>query len=166
MQEARQKENKIIYAAIVLLSLVLVSFWLLSNMYARYTTQTEGSDSARVAKFNVTETGTATQRVKIDDAYPGFEKTYDVSVTNNSEVALDYVMEIKNKYENLPLQFQMLNNENDEITSKSETIAATDHEAHSYKLKINWQKNAESQNPDYAGKTDVIEITLKAVQKD
>ena len=75
----------------------------------------------------------------------------------------------------------MISSENeDDLTGKSDLsqsaeISANDQMEHIYQLKISWPVNTTSdtagentdlQNPDYAGKVDVIEITLKAVQKD
>ena len=170
MVHSRQKDKWIVYTLAILLCLVLVSFWLMCNMYAKYTSQASGSDSARVAKFNITETGAATQQIQVE-FYPGFEQKYLVSVTNNSEVAMDYTMDIKNKYENLPLKFQMLDKDENEIKSKKAEISAQDPTGHTYTLKISWPKDAQTkgidpQDPAYAGKADVIEITLNAVQKD
>lgn len=184
MVRSGKKEKWIIYTLVILLCLVLVSFWLMCNIYARYSTQTSGSDGARVAKFDVTENETAFRQKIQADVYPGFKKTYTVSVTNSSEVAIAYVMNVKNEYHNLPLQFQMLDEMGNVITSdsteaaaseydlsKSADIPANDSTEHTYQLKISWPTEAEggeadSQDPDYAGKVDVIEITLKAVQKD
>lgn len=169
MIHSREKEKWIIYTLVVLSCLVLASFWLMCNIYARYSTETSGSDSARVARFNVTMTGEVTQPIKID-VYPGFTQIYNVEVINNSEVAIDYVMELNNKYGNLPLEMKMLDSDGKEITSKTESIAAGDTTSHTYQLEISWPRNSEGQTdlqePDYAGKTDVIEITLKAMQKD
>lgn len=177
MIRSGKKEKWIIYMLAVLLCLVLASFWLMCNIYARYTSGASGSDEARVAKFSITETGEATQQIKVD-VYPGFgtksdnEGKYKVSVTNNSEVTIDYVMEIKNTYGNLPLQFQMLDASGNEISNKRAEISAGDQTEHVYTLNISWptgnteENNTSAQSPDYAGKTDVIEITLKAVQKD
>ena len=190
MIRSGKKERWIIYTLAMLLCMVLASFWLLCNIYARYSTTASGSDSARVAKFSVTDkmtdpdsnSGQEVQEIKIA-AYPGFTKTYQVSVTNNSEVAIEYVMNVKNKYKNLPLQFQMLDSNKKVISSgstetsmdydlsESAEISAEDYTEHTYWLEISWPTKTISegenlQDPSYAGKTDVIEITLKAVQKD
>ena len=175
MVRFRKKERWIIYTLTVLLCMVLVSFYLMSNIYARYSTQASGSDSARVARFDVKETGTLKSQIKTE-VYPGFSQTYTVDVTNNSEVTIEYVMNVKNKYNNLPLQFRMLDSNGKEITtassdassgytlSKSEEIAAKDSTKHTYQLKISWptdqiNEGENLQDPGYAGKVDVIEIT-------
>ena len=172
MRRSEQKEKYIIYTAAILLCLVMASFWLMSNIYARYTAQASGGDSARVAKFNVTESGEATSRIKTD-IWPGETKTYSVDVTNKSEVAIDYTITAKNTYKNLPLKIQILNKDNQEVSSQDTEISATDHTAHTYKVEISWPKTTtennsitDPQSPEYSGKTDVIEITLNAVQKD
>ena len=186
MDQSRKKERWILYALVILLSMVLASFWLICNMYARYSTQTSGSDSARVARFDVTEVGKngadLTSQINVE-VYPGFTGTYSVDVTNKSEVAIEYVLNVKNKYNNLPLQFKMLDGSGKEITtdsseisedytlSKRADISAGDHATHMYQLEISWPTEITSedenlQSPDYAGKVDIIEITLKAVQKD
>lgn len=183
MVRFRQKERWIIYTLAVLLCMVLASFWLMCNIYAKYSAEASGSDGARVAKFNVTESGNITQKIEVQVS-PGEVATYQVDVTNDSEVAIEYVMNVKNEYKNLPLQFQMLDSNGNVISSdstesskqeydlsKSAKISANDHTAHTYQLKISWPKNTAGndknlQSPDYAGKVDVIDITLKAVQKD
>lgn len=178
MDRAGKRERGIIYILAILLCLVMASFWLMCNIYAKYSSEASGSDAARVAKFDVTESGRATQQIQAE-VYPGFSRTYQVAVTNNSEVAITYVMNVENPYKNLPLQFRMLDADDNVITtesaetsqeyalSESAEIAASDHTEHTYKLEISWPvTEADKKDPDYAGKVDVIEITLKAVQKD
>ena len=183
MERSRQKERWILYTLTVLLCMVLASFWLMCNIYARYSAEATGSDGARVAKFDVTDTGTATQQIETA-VYPGSKEIYQVNVTNNSEVAIEYEMNVKNQYNNLPLQFRMLDSTGEEITSessdastktydlsKSVEISAQDKDTHTYQLEISWptagsDSDTDYQSPDYAGKVDVIEITLKAIQKD
>lgn len=75
--------------AAILLMLVLVSTSLVTGRYARYTTTAESSDSARVAKFEVT--GVKKNDVSIEC------KTTDsgecvFSVNNESEVAISYTI--------------------------------------------------------------------------
>lgn len=178
MVRSGKKEKWIAYTLAVLLCLVMTSFWLMCNVYAKYSAEASGEDGARVAKFEVTETGKdgteLTKQIKMD-VCPGFTQNYKVSVTNNSEVAITYVMNVENKYGNLPLRFRMLDENGNEITSERADISAKDQMEHVYQLEISWPVDAESsaasgnadlRSSDYAGKVDVIEITLKAVQKD
>ena len=67
--------------ALILLFLTMLSIHVTSNLYARYTVSSEGSDSARVAKFDVTA-----------EVQPmgGEQGLFTVSVKNKSEVAVRY----------------------------------------------------------------------------
>lgn len=190
MQRFDKREKLIICAFAVLLCLTLASFWMTSNIYARYATEVTGSDSARVAKFNVTQTdvesyNSLTKEVSLDIA-PGESQEYRVQVKNDSEVAIEYVISAQNKFGNLPLEFSVA-----DVTGKSDasgqaavtassgisvqtvgTIGANDNSAHTYSLTVSWPKDKTSdanELPDdesYVGKVDVLEITLEARQKD
>ncbi len=167
MQQFRKRERFIICAFAVLLCLTLVSFWMTSNIYARYTAEAMGSDSARVAKFSVTESGELTKELKVPIA-PGESLNYQVEVTNNSEVAIDYVISAENKYENLPLEFSIGDvsdaGSSKKLSETAGTIGANDSSAYTYRFKVSWPNDKNS--PDYAGMADVIVITLEARQKD
>lgn len=79
------------YLVAVLLFLTLLSTHLLSGLYARYTSVATGSDSARVAKFDVQVTGPE----DIEIFYGGTgEGPYDITVVNNSEVAVACNMDV------------------------------------------------------------------------
>ena len=81
----KAKLNIPMCAALVLLFLTMLSIHLTSGLYARYTATSTASDSARVAKFHVTA---AVQPVD------GKEGEFTLTVTNNSEVAVEYSIEI------------------------------------------------------------------------
>lgn len=67
--------------ALILMVLTMLSIHVTSDLYARYTVSSEGSDDARVAKFNVT----AEVQPKKDEA-----NQFAVCVKNESEVAVRY----------------------------------------------------------------------------
>lgn len=164
MQQYRKREKFILSTAALLLCLVLVSFYMIGNLHAKYKTQASSSDSARVAKFTITENAgdlDQTKTLAISLA-PGESKEYPVSVTSNSEVAVEYSIKAECEYKNLPLQFQMINSDGKEI--ESEEIPANDSTTRTYKLKVTWPETEKS--PEYAGKTDMVAVTLQAVQKD
>lgn len=163
MRRSEEREKYIIYTAAILLCLVMATFWLMSNIYARYVTSSSGEDGARVAQFNITESGTATSTINVT-LQPGETEEYPVDVTNNSEVTIAYEIDVQNKYKNLPLETKMLDTNGNEITNNSSEISANDTKSHQYKLQISWPKD--KQDEEYAGKTDQLEITLRAVQKD
>ena len=77
--------------AAVLLCLVLVSAHFTSGMYARYTTRTKGSDLGHPAAFSVKAEAVQAGPVSIS---ANGESTYQVKVTNDSEVAVHYVAKV------------------------------------------------------------------------
>lgn len=89
------KLNTMLKLAGILLCLVLATTHLASNLYAKYTANDSGSDSARVAVWNVEASGASVSNVKIDLATAAtvdsaIDKTYTLTVTNKSEVASNY----------------------------------------------------------------------------
>jgi len=89
MGKKKAKLNIPLCAAAVLLCLTLVSIHLTSGLYARYTASATGSDSARVAKFDVA--------VSIAPADGGVtlsnenkSGSYTIIIENKSEVAIEY----------------------------------------------------------------------------
>ena len=77
----RVKLNIPMFAALILLLLTMVTTHMTSGLYARYTASATGSDSARVAKFDVAVS---------DIAFNNGDGTYTFTVTNNSEVTVGY----------------------------------------------------------------------------
>lgn len=158
----KTKKNKVnipLYAAAVLLCLTMISVYMTSGLYAKYTTSTTGSDSARVAKFQVTETtvssGESLKTGLVMRIAPGESLSYQVAVKNESEVAIRYQIAVENKYRNLPLEF---------ICGDTGVIAATDHTEHVCTLTVSWP---EGQNDGkYAGMVDYLIVTLTAAQVD
>lgn len=51
MEKEKRISSRIYQAVAVLLCLVMLSLWMLGNVYARYTTESSGGDTARVAAF-------------------------------------------------------------------------------------------------------------------
>lgn len=82
----KAKLNIPMCAALVLLLLTMVSIHLTSGLFARYTSSSSGSDSARVAKFDV--------QTNIEPV-AGTEGKFTLTVTNNSEVAVRYSIEVR-----------------------------------------------------------------------
>lgn len=76
----KAKLNIPMCAALILLMLTMISIHLTSGLYARYTATATASDSARVAKFDVEGTLTATAT----------NGEYTLTVDNKSEVAVKY----------------------------------------------------------------------------
>lgn len=89
-----EKPNIALRLAALLLCLTLFSLYLLSGLYARYTVTGTAADSARVAAFQPTATITpATETIKYvysnDPLPPAYTVSYNIKVTNPSEVAVN-----------------------------------------------------------------------------
>ena len=86
--------------ALVLLCLVLLSVYLMKGLYARYQTTGSGSDSARVAKFDVNvhfkEGGVLKDSVNAEMKYNQATGAYTIVVDNDSEVDIRYDIYIEN----------------------------------------------------------------------
>lgn len=169
MRISEQKEKYIIYTAAILLCLVMASFWLMSGIYARYTAQGSGGDSARVAIFG--HDASIDISSFPDKWKPGTEYTYKITVTNQtsqktSEVAQKYKIEIVTAG-NLPLTYTLKKDET-EIGNFSESssqnkytfengamkFAAGTAGKDEYELKIQWPRDKNDASlsgiPDYA----------------
>ncbi len=162
--------------AAILLCLTLFSFYLTGGLYARYVAKADGSDSARVAAFSITQDLLNTngeQQVDITlDAYPDFTKDYTISITNDSEVAVSYVVEIKNHTKNLPLTATLTNKEDAPVpvivmADETITFAAQQQPGEftdEYTLRFTWPSG--DWDIGLAGMVDHVTVTLTAVQRD
>lgn len=93
-------------AAAVLTCLVLLSFHLMTGLYAKYSSTATGSDSARVAKFDV--------------EYKYDSDTRTITIINNSEVTVAYEV----TYLGLP-EGVTLSSPNDEgVLAPQQTVVA------------------------------------------
>ena len=145
----------------VLLMLVLLSSGIVSGRYARYTTRQNLEDSARVARFAVTEeTNLFSERVPIQ-IIPGDVATNEIAVANDSEVAIRYTITADNPFKNLPLKFYIRVGEQRYPAPYSAEMAPSQHT--DFILETEWAGTADL---SYSGKVDLIEITLDAVQID
>ena len=79
--------QKMIFIAGALFCLVLISVSLLSGLYARYLSNGDGDDTARVAKFDVATTVPNVNAKFVSNV--ATDNEYTLSVTNNSEVAVN-----------------------------------------------------------------------------
>lgn len=173
MEYAGKREKGILCAVIILFYLTAASCWLTWNVYAKYTMSDFGGDGARVARFEVQESGTATADITAELA-PGENYSYEVDVVNKSETAITYKITAENTYNNLPLTFEMYELNGTESVSDDGNgkavrygeIAAADGNTRRYALRISWKEEDGSRNPEYAGQADLFRVTLEAAQAD
>ena len=179
MQYISRIEKWIRYILAVLLCLVLISFWMMSNLFAKYATEASGQDGARVALFGQSETIDVKQLTK--DMVPGDSSSYKLKVTNQtgsevSEVAQTYEIEVQTAG-NLPLTYTLKNSDGttigtfSESEAKSSTFSNADMKfeakkakAHEYTLEVKWPE--EEKSAELQGIPDFTKITIKVMQTD
>ena len=158
MNENRKPHAIVLRAAAVLLILVLFTTSIVSGRYARYTSSATGHDSARVAKFRVTEEGIDGQMIKVSIA-PGQTAKHEIIVHNDSEGAIAYSVIADNKHQNLPLTISVSDGK---TTGSSVTLDPG--VTKTVNLQIYWD---ETKNEDkYIGMVDTIHLVLTAAQID
>lgn len=157
-----EKLNTILMRTVaVLLMLVLLSSGIVSGRYARYTTRQTMEDSARVARFSVTEESSLFSESVPVQIIPGGTATNDIAVANDSEVAVRYTVTVDNPFKNFPLTFAILVNGQRHSLPFTADMAPGQHTT--YTLETTWNGTADM---SYSGKVDLIEITLEAIQID
>lgn len=132
--------------------------------FSGYVTEAYGSDSARVAKFEVSESGHMFASVPTSNLYPGAVVYYKIEVDNKSEVAIRYTITPTNATRNLPLELSVVDQDNDQgqvITDGGELAPGAEG---TYYLKLKWP--VEHNSVEYSGQVDRIQLELLAEQID
>ena len=169
----RGKVNIPICVAAVLLFLTLLSTHLCSGLYARYTTTASGSDSARVAKFEIEDgtVGTWKEDVVISELRPSdseVESMTCANIVNKSEVAVAVTLNVENVYNNLPLKFVLLQNGTvvagpvGGMMDLTYNVAPNDDEP--VKLGVYWPQD--ENNLEFCGRVDLLRLTVRVEQID
>ena len=101
MSKGEKTEIRFVQLVMLLFALTLASFWMLGNIYARYTVQVSDSDHARVAGFHVSidknvKDSTTTTGIGINqEAGDGTVNNIGFTVSGKSEVAFDYKVQVE-----------------------------------------------------------------------
>lgn len=147
-----------IRTALVLLCLVMLSFHMMGSMFARYSTSGNGSDDARVAKFDVKINGSADVTV---DCKTNGNGTYEITVNNDSEVAVSYTITV-NHEETVGVS-SSLNSDSGYLAPG----ASTQEKAHVLTFVVDWaQFTADVENVDYKTVELNFTVTIDVVQVD
>ncbi len=151
--------------AYLLIAVVLTSGVTLS----RYATSISGSDGARVAEFDVASNGIQEATIQLGDMKPGDVKTYSFTVTNSSEVAVQWSITLTST-ENLPLTYELT------LAGGSATALTpgtpvemsisppNDNAAKSYTLTVTWPSSV--RDAKYSGLVDAVKLIVIAEQVD
>lgn len=176
-KERNVKVNIFMCIAAVLLFATLFSMHLVSDLYAKYTERVTGSDSARVAAFSITQEGTLLETIQAEVA-PGETKGAELTITNDSEVAMEYTLKVTNVTGNLPQLKFTLKNANDDtpaVTTQSHEKGISVSSARQipgkhtdkYILNVVWEPSSDEKD-DLAlmGMVDYITVSVTATQID
>lgn len=91
MEQQNSYKNHWCYRTLtILLFLVLLSFWTLSGILAKYTSVTVKDDFARVASFSVEAIGETNNPELLLTSINQISSDYKITLTNDSEVAVSY----------------------------------------------------------------------------
>lgn len=179
LRTTRKSTPTLFYVSLLLLAAVLCTSHLTSGLYARYATSATASDSAQVASFRVSDLvdGKEAQTLTVSAGLqppvagstsdPGEDpssKLYAISVENDSNIAVNYVVIVENLTGNLPLDFGVKKDtqalsENDDGEF---VIAIGVGETANFTLTMSWQD--EKLDPELMGQVDLVEITLLVEQ--
>ena len=93
MEKENRTISRIYQAVAVLLCLVMLSLWMMGNVYARYTTESSGGDTARVAAFVFQlADGSGSQMIDLKKVQkPGDTCEYRFTVSNNKDSKVNEV---------------------------------------------------------------------------
>lgn len=163
-QKQRRPANKMLRAAAILLCLVAASLYLVTGLYARYTTSTTGSDGARVAKFEVATGGDILMSNPFQVTMkPGETQRRTVTVQNNSEVAVTCILTAENTTGNLPLELSW-HKKGESLETNTFDMAATESAVHTYELSIHWPED--QKDVSFNREVDHLVVTILCQQID
>lgn len=140
---------------LILLCLLLVTVYMMSGIYAKYSSTEQASSSARVAMFKFTDNLDTQSTTLLSDAtnmHPGCQYPLTISIENKGEVTFTYMVKIENLTNNLPI----------EETSQSVTVVART--TGTVNVTLGWPQD--QNGVEYVGKTDVLRISVSVEQKD
>ncbi len=173
-----KKSTKIIFICLIamIFCTIILSMQLVGSAYARYKTKVSNSDNARVARFNITQSGTIFDTIEASIADTTNEVTLEI--TNDSEVTVEYSVTITNVTGNIPMEFMKF-----ELIAKDGSVPFTSEKKEngttilsacrmpgnytdSYTLRITWNLSTTEEALNYMGMVDYITVSVTATQVD
>jgi len=150
-----QRSPAVFYFAIAVLILVVITTNCTGGLFARYASYGDSSDSARVARFEINQSLKSSNVDLVAEMSPGDEKVVVITVTNNSEVAINYTIQATNITNNLPLSFEPCSH--DIQAGENADVEFT----------IYWDAtNDYNRSETFSGKLDLLRLTIYVQQID
>lgn len=173
--------NIMLRIAALLLVLFLVSLHLVSGLFARYTSTADGSDGARVAKFQITESlisnDTLSTTTVATSVVPGVPCEVKIDVSNSSEVAVTYEITVAKVSTCLDLKFYVITDAGGVVDLESIVASAqtspyvfsdsiAPNAAKTYSMYVVWTPKDDATALELMGNVDMITLDLSATQID
>lgn len=182
------KQNKKI---IIILLILIVILSVVGSILARYRSKGTSAKELEIAYYTI-DTGSSTQRIKLDSMVPRKESyDYGIIISNysengkDSETAIEYTIQIRTTT-NLPLQFYLYD-DNEKKMQKTNLITNTRPESdedgmyyitmvtdlkefglgkeeHNYTISIVFPEEYKT-NAEYADVIELVEVTVDSKQK-
>lgn len=163
MSKSNRNIPIVFYVGLLVVCLTFFSVHMSSGLFARYTTQASGEDSARVAKFEINEDLTITngqgdvshEFAVGDTLIPSQSTRYTYEVKNSSEVAVKFIVSGQSLFHELPLVLT----EKELLLQPGETGQIT--------FEVAWDMTDDKYlDASYSEKIDMILITVRTEQVD
>lgn len=168
----------------ILFYLVVVSTWMLSGLFARYTSSDTGMDETRTAQFDIlSELSNLTENIAVE-VEPGNSMTYELTVENKSEVGVSLIPTFQSMG-TLPLNISISLEDEEEVISwnvlenaeytidgkiDENNVLARSYkpgEQRTYSIIVAWDDTVEGNDSSkYAGNVSSIQLSLKVEQTD
>lgn len=152
----------------ILLCLVLITTYMMTGLYARYTYSESMEDSARVAIMAEDVIVEVNDNIPI---CPGETSIIPLTITNEKngkvcEVAQQYTFTIRNLENNIPLEWNVYSNDQctNLATQLQGTLKAGTAEQQEYWIRVEWP--ADENDEAYAFEVDALEIVVSVEQID
>lgn len=153
MKQQNKKTPLVFRVGLALLCAIILSIHLMGGIYARYSTSDSASDRARVAIFSFEDDLSEQSQIVSLSLIPGESIPTMITIKNDGEVTLRYVVTIENLTHNLPIE--------DQIVTSGEIVSGG---TSSLDWKIEWSESDNS--VEYMGKMDVLRIVVIVEQVD
>lgn len=178
--KTKRRADPLYITLVVLIFLILVSGTLMGGLYARYVSRGGAGDSARVAKFDITESGQDFQQAfaigldpQVDNenaAVTVAEREGAVVLTNQSEVAVRCTFSTEST-ENLPLLYSWacdgLDAQVDNVNKTVSFALPPNDTAKTFDLTVKWDVSQEENRAfTYNRQVDGIILKIRCEQID
>ena len=177
--KTKRRADPLFITLVVLISLILFTSTLMGGLYARYVSHGGAGDSARVAKFDIVESGQDFQQAfaigvdpQVEDAEAATVVVKDgaVVLTNRSEVAVKCTFSTEST-ENLPLLYSWACDELDaQVDAVNQTVSFAlppNDTAKTFDLTAKWDVSQEENRAfTYNRQVDGVILKIRCEQID